>query len=88
MCVRERICVCALIYLQVEELETVQFVEDIMGESSQLAAMHVQALQLLQAPEGSTFQVSQRGVITQIQLLQHPEVAEGSSLNPRDVVAI
>lgn len=78
----------ALIYLQVEKLETVQFVEDIMGESSQLAAMHVQALQLLQAPECSTFQVSQRRVIAQIQLLQHSEVAKGSSLNPCDVVAI
>lgn len=77
-----------MIYLQVEELQTVQFVEEIMGESCQLAAMHVQALQLLQAPEGSTFQVSQRGVITQIQFFQHPEVAKGPSLDPCDVVAI
>lgn len=58
-----------------------------MGESRQLAAMHVQALQLLQAPERSTFQVLQR-VVTQVQLLQHPEVTEGSGFNPCDVVAI
>lgn len=50
-------CVCACwIYLQVEELQAIQLVEEVMGESSQLAPMHVQALQLFQAPEGSTFQ--------------------------------
>ncbi|TNN77667.1 hypothetical protein EYF80_011965 [Liparis tanakae] len=42
---------------EVEELQTVEFVEEVMGESCQLAAMHMQALQLLQATEGSTFQV-------------------------------
>lgn len=81
-----RVCAC-WVYLQVEELQTVQLVEEVMGESSQLAAMHVQALQLLQAPEGSTFQALQR-IITQIELLQHPEVTEGSGLDPCDVVAI
>lgn len=59
------VCVC-LIYLQVEKLEAVQLVEDIMGESGQLTAMHVQALQLLQPPERSTFQVPQRWVVAQI----------------------
>lgn len=49
------ICVCWF-YLQVEELQAVQLVEEVMGESGQLATMHVQALQPLQAPEGSTFQ--------------------------------
>lgn len=39
--------VCVCIYLQVEELEAVEFVEEVMGESGQLAAVHVQALQLL-----------------------------------------
>lgn len=35
-------CVCACwIYLQVEELQAVQLVEEVMGESSQLAAVHV-----------------------------------------------
>lgn len=58
-----------------------------MGECCQLAAMHVQALQLLQAPERPTFQTLQ-WVVTQIELLKHPEVAEGSRFNPRDVVAI
>ena len=85
------VCFCVYgccLYLQVEKLQAVQLVEEVMGESSQLAAVHVQALQLLQAPEGSTFQVSQRGVIAQIQLLQHPEVTEGPGLNPCDVVAI
>lgn len=48
-------CVCWF-YLQVEELQAVQLVEEVMGESGQLAAMHVQALQLLQAPERTTFQ--------------------------------
>lgn len=78
---------CCL-YLQVEKLQAVQFVEEIMGESSQLAAVHVQALQLLQTSEGSTLQVPKWGVITQIQLFQHPKVTEGPGLNPRNVVAI
>lgn len=80
------VCAC-WIYLQVEELQAVQLVEEVMGESSQLAAMHVQALQLLQAPEGSTFQALQ-WVIAQIELLQHPQVTEGSGLDPCDVVAV
>lgn len=75
------------IYLQVKELQTVQLVEEVVGESGQLAAMHVQALQLLQAPECPTFQ-SLQWVIAQIELLQHPEVTEGSTLDPCDVVAI
>lgn len=75
------------IYLQVEELQAVQLVEEVVGESGQLAAMHVQALQLLQAPERPAFQPLQ-WVITQIKLLQHPEVTEGSTLDPGDVVAI
>ena len=85
------VCFCVqrcCLYLQIEKLQTVQFVEEIMRESSQLAAVHVQALQLLQTPEGSTFQVPQWGVIAQIQLFQHPEVTEGPGLNPCDVVAI
>lgn len=85
------VCVCACacrIYLQVEKLEAVQLVEDVMGESGQLAAMHVQALQLLQAPECSTFQVPQQRVVAQVQLLQDPEVAESSGLNPCNVVSI
>lgn len=53
-------------YLQVEKLQAVQLVEEVMGESGQLATMHVQALQFLQAPEGSTFQVPQRGIIAQV----------------------
>lgn len=75
------------IYLQVKELQAVQLVEEVVGESGQLAAVHVQALQLLQTPERPTFQSLQR-VIPQIQLLQHPEVTEGSTLDPGDVVAI
>lgn len=54
------VCVCeCCLYLQIEKLQAVQLVEEIMGESGQLATMHMQALQLLQAPEGSTFQVAQ-----------------------------
>lgn len=75
------------IYLQVEKLQAVQFVEEVVGESSQLAAMHVQALQLLQTPECTTFQALQ-WIIAQIELLQHPQITEGSCLDPRDVVAI
>lgn len=59
-----------------------------MGETGQLASVHVQALQLLQSPEGSTFQVPQRGVITQIQLLEHSEVAESPGLDPCDIVSV
>lgn len=58
-------CSCSL-YLQVQKLQAIQFVEDVMGESCQLAAVHVQALQLLQAPKCSTFQVPQRRIVTQI----------------------
>lgn len=74
-------------YLQVEELQAVQLVEEVVGESGQLAVMHMQALQLLQAPECPAFQSLQR-VIAQIKLLQHPEVTEGSALDPCDVIAV
>lgn len=80
------VCAC-WIYLQVEELQAIQLVEEVMGESSQLAAMHVQALQLFQTPEGSTFQ-QMKGVITQIELLQYPQVTESSGLDPCDVVSV
>lgn len=75
------------IYLQVKELQAVQLVEEVMRENGQLAAMHVQALQLLQPPECPPFQ-SLQWVVAQIELLQHPEITEGSTLDPCDVVAI
>ena len=54
-CVLLGVCPGFWLYLQVEKLQAVQFVEQVMGESGQLAAVHVQALQLLQSPECSTF---------------------------------
>lgn len=75
-------------YLQVEKLQAVQLVEEVMGESGQLAAVHVQALQLLQSSESSTFQTPQQWIITQIQLLQNPEVTEGPGFDPCDIVTV
>lgn len=34
-------------YLQIEELQAVQFVEDVMGQCSEPAAVHVEALEFL-----------------------------------------
>ena len=76
------------VYLQVEELQAVQLVEEVVGERGQLAAVHVQALQLLQAPEGPSLQDPQGGVVPQVQLLQHTQVTEGPRLDPGDVVAV
>ena len=75
-------------YLQVEELQAVQLEEEVVGERGQLAAVHVQALQLLQTPEGASLQDPQGGVVPQVQLLQHAEVTEGPRLDPGDVVSV
>lgn len=34
-------------YLQIEEMQAVQFVEDVMGQCSEPAAVHVEALEFL-----------------------------------------
>ena len=73
-------------YLQIEELQAVEFVEDVVGQGLQPAAVHVQTLELLQAPEGSALQPMEARVVSQVQLLQVPHLAEGSSLDPRQVV--
>lgn len=57
-----------------------------MGQGSEPAAVHVEALELLQATEGSSFQPVEAGVVPQVQLLQVPQLTEGPCLNPRDVV--
>lgn len=73
-------------YLQVEELQAVKLVEDVMGQSSEPAAVHVEALELLKAAEGSPLQPVEVGVLPQVQLLQVPQLTESPSFNPRDVV--
>ena len=73
-------------YLQIEELQAVEFVEDVVGQGLQPAAVHVQALELLQAPEGSSLQPMEARVVSQVQLLQVPHLAEGPPLDPGQVV--
>lgn len=57
-----------------------------MGQGSEPAAVHVEALELLKATEGSPLQPVEVRVIPQVQLLQVPQLTEGPCLNPRDVV--
>lgn len=73
-------------YLQVEELQAVELVEDVVRQGRETAAVHVEALELLQSAEGTPLQPAQARVVTQIQLLQIPQLAEGPRLDPRDVV--
>lgn len=73
-------------YLQIEELQAVKLVENVVWQGSQPAAVHVEALELLEAAEGSTLQSAEIGVVAQVQLLQVPQLAEGPCLDPRDVV--
>lgn len=84
------VCLCARVspapYLQVEELQAVELVEDVVGQGGESAAVHVEALELLQATEGSPFQPVETGVIPKVQLLQVPQLTEGTCLDPRDVV--
>lgn len=56
-------------YLQVEELQAVQLVEQVVGQGGELAAVHVETLEFLQAPEGASFQPAQVRVVPQVQLL-------------------
>lgn len=90
VCVSElTVCMCTAFqrpYLQVQELQTVKLVEDVMWQGSEPTAVHVEALELLKATEGSPFQSVKVRVIPQIQFLQVPQLTEGSCLNPRDVV--
>lgn len=73
-------------YLQVEELQAVKLVEDVVWQGSEPAAVHVEALELLEAAESSPLQSAKVGVVSQVQLLQVPQLAEGPCLDPRDVV--
>lgn len=73
-------------YLQIEELQAVKLVEDVMGQGIEPAAVHVEALELLEAAEGSPLQPVEIGVVPQVQLLQIPQLTEGPCLNPRDIV--
>lgn len=73
-------------YLQIEELQAVKLVENVVWQGSEPAAVHVEALELLEAAEGSPLQSAEVGIVSQIQLLQVPQLAEGPCLNPRDVV--
>lgn len=57
-----------------------------MGQSSEPAAVHVEALELLKSTEGSPLQPVEVRVVPQIQLLQVPQLTEGPCLNPCDVV--
>lgn len=73
-------------YLQIEELQAVELVEDVMGQGSEAAAVHVEALELLKSAESSPLQPVKVRIVPQVQLLQVPHLTEGPCLNPRDVV--
>lgn len=94
-CVKEQVWVVLVLsqfsvfsapYLQIEEMQAVQLVEDVMRQGSELAAVHVEALELLKPTESSSFQPVKVGVVPQVQLLQVPELTESPCLNPGDVV--
>lgn len=57
-----------------------------MRQSRETTAVHVEALELLQSAEGPPLQPAQARIVTQIQLLQVPQLAEGACLDPRNVV--
>lgn len=57
-----------------------------MGQGRDPTAVHVEALELLEAAEGSTLKPAEAGVVPQVQLLQIPKLTKGPSLDPRDVV--
>ena len=91
MCVYVCLCVCVCLvsvstYLQVNKMQAVELVEDVMGQGIQLAAVHVETLELLQTPEGTPLQPVQMRVVSKVQLLQIPQLTESTSLNPCDVV--
>lgn len=73
-------------YLQIEELQAVQFVEDVMGQGRETTAVHMEALEFLESAEGSPLQPAEAWIVAQIQLLQIPQLTEGPCLDPRDVV--
>lgn len=73
-------------YLQVEELQAVEFVEDVMWQGSEPAAVHVEALEFLKSAESSALQPVEVRIVPKVQLLQVPHLTEGACLNPRDVV--
>lgn len=77
---------CPSTYLQVEELQAVEFVEDVVGQGREVTAVHMEALELLKSAEGSPLQPAEARVVPQVQLLQIPQLTEGACLNPRDVV--
>lgn len=57
-----------------------------MGQGSEPAAVHVEALELLKSAESSPLKPVKAGVVSQIQLLQVPQLTESTCLNPCDVV--
>lgn len=57
-----------------------------MGQGRETAAVHVEALEFLESAEGSPLQPAEAWIVTQIQLLQIPQLTEGPCLDPRDVV--
>lgn len=73
-------------YLQIEELQAIELVEDVMRQGRETTAVHMEALELLKSAEGSPLQPAEARIVTQIQLLQIPQLTEGPCLNPRDVV--
>lgn len=73
-------------YLQVEELQAVELVEDVMGQGSEPTAVHMEALELLESAESSPLQPVKVRVVPQVQLLQVPQLTKSPSLNPCDVV--
>lgn len=77
---------CPSPHLQIEELQAIEFVEDVMRQGRETTAVHMEALELLKSAEGSTLQPAEARIVTQIQLLQIPQLTEGPCLDPRNVV--
>ncbi len=75
-----------LVLLQVEEISGCRACGRCHGEGRPAAAVHVEALELLQAAESSTLKALQVRVVTQIELLQITHLAECTALNPGNVV--
>lgn len=97
-CVRARACalralsgaahleVEQAVFLEVEVLQADQAAEDVAGQAAELAAVQVQRLQPLQALEGVRLQRAQVPIVTEVQLLQGLQVAEGARVDGGEVV--
>lgn len=74
------------VLLEVEVLQADQAAEDVAGQAAELTAVQMQRLQPLQALEGVGIQRAQVPVVSEVQLLQGLQMAEGARVDGGEVV--